>query len=195
MIAILVFTLGLLSAYMLVDSAMGAAINGRNEIIAVNLAREQIELVKNLRDTNWLQNLNFMSTGAQNGTHSNITMEPADNIQDFGSGFYIIENTTGWDNQPSIFLKKLSGFSWTQGTKPNDTELTWIKLCLKDQKTYTHDCSAGEKTLFYSFILIEPLKIDGTSVSKAFRLTSTVLTNQRGYREYVVRTIITDWRR
>ena len=81
MIAILVFTLGMLSAYMLVDSAMGAAINGRNEIIAANLSREQIELFKNMRDTNWLQNLEYLSTGALNITPSaptqkNVELQP-----------------------------------------------------------------------------------------------------------------------
>jgi hypothetical protein len=193
MIAILVFTFGLLSAYMLVDSAMSAAINGRDEIIAANLAREQIELVKNLRDTNWLQNLNFMSTGAQNGAHSNIVMDPPPgSIQDFSSGFYIIENRDGVGSTATIYLKKLNGFSWTQGSRP---DLNEIQLCLKDQK-YVHECLPGtEKTLFYSFIRIEPLKLDSNEVSNAFRLTSAVLTKGRGYREYVVRTIITDWKR
>jgi prepilin-type N-terminal cleavage/methylation domain-containing protein len=194
MVAILIFTFWLLSAYMLVDSAMWAAINGRNEIITANLAREQLELVKNLRDTNWLQNLNFISTGALNATAANqnqrnLDVEPL-NFTEFGSWYYIIENRDWWDNEATIYLKKLDTFSWNQWQKP---DISKIKLCLKNWR-YVHDCASSDATQFYSFIQIEKLNI-GEETNTAFRLTSVVITMQRTYREYVVRTIITDWKR
>jgi hypothetical protein len=44
-----------LSAYLLIYASITSSIKSKNEIVAANLCREQIELIKNLRDTNWLQ--------------------------------------------------------------------------------------------------------------------------------------------
>ena len=101
---------------MLVDTALSAAINGKNEIIAANLAREQIELTKNLRDTNWLQNREYMSTGAlnmtpENPTNLNIALDPI-GMHEITEGYYLIEWRDGGPNGPTIYLKKLSGFDW-----------------------------------------------------------------------------------
>lgn len=55
MVGIVIFTVGFLGAYLLVNSANDASLRSRDKLIGANLMREQIELIKNLRDTNWLQ--------------------------------------------------------------------------------------------------------------------------------------------
>lgn len=54
MVGIVIFTIGFLGAYLLVNSANNVSLRSRDELIGANLMREQIELLKNLRDTNWL---------------------------------------------------------------------------------------------------------------------------------------------
>ncbi len=54
MVAITVFTIGFVSVYLLLGTGITLATQGRDEIIAANLLREQVELVKNLRDSNWI---------------------------------------------------------------------------------------------------------------------------------------------
>jgi len=49
----------LLSAYLLIYSALNSSLKSRNEIIAANLARESIELIKNNRDSNWSKMLKW----------------------------------------------------------------------------------------------------------------------------------------
>lgn len=54
MVAILVFAVGLVGAFVLVNTAISLSVRSKQEIIATNLIREQLELAKNVRDTNWL---------------------------------------------------------------------------------------------------------------------------------------------
>jgi Tfp pilus assembly protein PilV len=53
MIAIFIFTLGISSVFMIISSTSGINSYNKNFIIASNLAREQIELIRNTRDTNY----------------------------------------------------------------------------------------------------------------------------------------------
>lgn len=61
LIAILIFGLGLLSAFVLSSSANSLSLRSKQEIIATNLLREQIEVFKNIRDTNFLALRDFDS--------------------------------------------------------------------------------------------------------------------------------------
>ena len=54
LIAILIFSLGLIAAFTLISTATALSTRSKQEIIATNLLREQIEIVKNIRDTNFL---------------------------------------------------------------------------------------------------------------------------------------------
>ena len=61
LIAILIFGLGLISAFVLSNTANSLSMRSKQEIIATNLLREQLELVKNIRDTNFLALRDFHS--------------------------------------------------------------------------------------------------------------------------------------
>lgn len=54
LIAIVVFALGLVSAYSLLRTATFLSDRSSDEIVGGNLMRERLELVKNVRDSNWL---------------------------------------------------------------------------------------------------------------------------------------------
>ena len=52
--AIAVIGIGLLAACTLVFSNLALSLRDKDEVVAINLAREGLELSKNLRDSNWL---------------------------------------------------------------------------------------------------------------------------------------------
>ena len=54
LIAILIFSLGLIAAFVLTSTATSLSMRSKQEIIATNLLREQLEIAKNIRDTNFL---------------------------------------------------------------------------------------------------------------------------------------------
>ncbi|MCL4427016.1 hypothetical protein M1534_01500 [Patescibacteria group bacterium] len=56
MIAIGLLTIGVVASLLLMSRATGAIVQGTQNLIASNLAAEGIELVRNQRDTNWLNN-------------------------------------------------------------------------------------------------------------------------------------------
>ncbi len=51
-IGMTIFAIGLSGIYALLQSIMGNASYSRHEIVVANLLREEIELIKNIRDTN-----------------------------------------------------------------------------------------------------------------------------------------------
>jgi prepilin-type N-terminal cleavage/methylation domain-containing protein len=61
LVAILIFGLGLISAFVLSNTASSLSMRSKQEIIATNLLREQLELIKNIRDTNFLALRDFHS--------------------------------------------------------------------------------------------------------------------------------------
>lgn len=52
LIGMTIFSIAMTSIYLLLTSTMKSASYSRNEIIVANLLREQMELVRNVRDSN-----------------------------------------------------------------------------------------------------------------------------------------------
>lgn len=59
MVAITVIITSISSSLALVQSSITATTNGGAQVVAANLAREGMEVVRALRDTNWLQSQSF----------------------------------------------------------------------------------------------------------------------------------------
>jgi len=55
MAAIFILTIGIGGAFLLVRQSLSAASVNKNRLIAAYLAQEGIEIVRNIRDTNWLE--------------------------------------------------------------------------------------------------------------------------------------------
>ncbi|MDD2487600.1 MAG: type II secretion system protein [Candidatus Gracilibacteria bacterium] len=186
MIAIVIFTIGFLSAYLLIYSAINSSARSKNEIIASNIAREQIELVKNIRDTNWLKNWDWNDLTEILGTG---------NLGD--STYYVIEN----DYSGAVPIKMAELNPPFDGTKGKVLGNLNVRLCSDSQGRYSHCVSGEVKTNFYSFIKVEPLVTKNTITNSdvpvvgAFRIESVVVNNEKGYNEFKINTIITDWKR
>jgi len=55
--AIFIMTTGIMSVYALIPKAIESSIVNTDKYIAIQLAREGIETVRNIRDTNWIEEL------------------------------------------------------------------------------------------------------------------------------------------
>jgi hypothetical protein len=154
---------------MLVESASNASIRSQDEIIGANIMREQIELLKNLRDTNWIQFRSWDSLHlATSGTET--LFQP--------NNYYTINNN--YTLAKPILVKKLSGISTDKSAIITDisSSSSQIRLCRDNLGRYSHDCTGGnKKTSYASFFQIERLTTKNTStntditVDRAFKVT------------------------
>jgi type II secretory pathway pseudopilin PulG len=83
-VVIFIITLGLLGVLSLAAQSIKISNTNKNELIASQLAQEGLELVRNIRDTNWLTDGNDWVLGSGAGNNSD------DIIQD---GTYTIDNS------------------------------------------------------------------------------------------------------
>lgn len=169
MVGIVVFTLGFLGAYLLVESANSASIRSRDEIIGANIMREQIELLKNLRDTNWIQFRSWNSIEL-----AKLSTEPDETLQP--NVFYTIVNN--FSGEKTHRIEKLTVFSNEKNAiieKFQETNSP-IRLCIDALGRYTHDCTGtNTRTSYASFLQIQPLVTKNTS-------TNTLITVERSYK-------------
>lgn len=191
-----VFAIGLSGIYVLISSVMGNAAYSRHEVVVANLLREQLELVRNVRDTN-LQN--YIPWDSAKFDSSAQTW--------FVSGMYIIEN----DFTASESVINVDGTLASSPVKikkidpiPTDQKQIFEKmqLFLDAQWRYTHTNTASG-TLYASYILVTPIgysdalwyqKIEKDSKSQWYIIDARVIVwAGRGYREYDAKTMITDW--
>lgn len=127
LIAISILIIGILSGFILVTRALYNVSVIQDRLTASFLAQEGIELVRNIRDTNYIKILN------------NQTVNWRDNLQD---GCYIIESNVM--NQENIKLKEINC-----GNAPN--------LKYNDSfNIYTYS-DLGNPTPFYREIKIETI--------------------------------------
>lgn len=195
MVGIVIFTLGFLGAYLLVDSANTVSVRSRDEIIGANVMREQIELLKNLRDTNWIQFRSWDSIElAKSPTEMDRTLH--------SGGYYSIANdfrtgkTVRIDRISS--LNDVSKEAILQEFQKNPSA---VRLCIDSLGRYVHDCSGGNRqTNYASFIRIEPLITQNTRtgspvpVERAYKVRSFFVSFDKGFRLTSMSTVITDWK-
>lgn len=196
MVGIVIFTIGFLGAYLLVNSANNVSLRARDELIGANLMREQIELLKNLRDTNWLGFRTWDSLG--------LAMDPViptPTLED--NTYYTIENN--FDSNKWIKIKKLPAtFNADKTTVLDDIKSipSLTRLCTDSLNRYTHNCTwdGTQKTPFASFFRIEPLTTRNTvtntdiNVGNAHKIVVYFISTDKGYRVHTMSTIITNWK-
>jgi prepilin-type N-terminal cleavage/methylation domain-containing protein len=150
-----VFAIGLTAILGLLHTTIQNSWYSRHEIVVANLLREQIELVKNLRDTNVRNFLPFDAAKIDNGPISPFGTA-------FASGIYIIENnfaqsgiTFGPPIDYPITIKKLDEVAFFAG----DSSFRWeqSRLSLDDRERFTHS-STSTGTAYASYMIVTPLE-------------------------------------
>jgi len=194
-VAIFIFTIWLSSIYLVITSSINLNEYGKNQIIASNLAREWLELVKNLRDSNYsnLHNWNSINPNLswnydletnliQTWTYYKIELDYETIFPDF-----------------SVRLEKINDFQeWKEYIKTNMKD---YELCLNNAKKYTYNCSLwNKKTGIFRYIKFEDLTYKDASwndivVQEAYKVVSKVIWYKKGYHEINLTTILANHKR
>jgi prepilin-type N-terminal cleavage/methylation domain-containing protein len=146
--AIFILTVGIGSALVLISQTLSAASLAKERLIASYLVQEGIEIVRNIRDTNWLKSRTATTTwddGLPNGDwqadylSQNLTTYPsydtsplflnidANNFYSYSSG-----------GSPTIFKRKITISEKTSDSMRVDVEVSW------QERGRTHNFKALE---------------------------------------------------
>lgn len=184
-----IFVVGMTAILALLNSAISSSMRAKNEIIAANVLREQVELVKNIRNSNIRSFANW-STGI---TPNIYTIE-----NDYTSPNVIYTN--GLITASPV---KLSS-STIAPADSIEQKFAQSKLYYDAKGRYTHTVTPLE-TNIASYIIISPLAFtrplwliepkspDG--MNQWYILDARVIVHANDYREYDLKTVITDWQK
>lgn len=122
-----VIVTALVSSLALINSSLVLASNFQDRLIASNLAAEGIEVVRNMRDNNWLQNLawnNGLSDGDYNIAYNSLSLtsysdtplklDSSNGVYDYsaGSDQTIFKRRISITNLSTFEMKIVSTVSW-----------------------------------------------------------------------------------
>lgn len=199
MVGIFIFTMGLISIYALLVASLKVSDYNKNAIIAWNLAREQIEILKNIRDTNY-KTLHIWNQIDPLENFSSTT-ELFTSTETASGSYYTIENDFNvWGSFP-VRVQDISAFFVEGIDNMDDPWMRQYKLCQNISTLIYVTCPSTIpadliETYFYRYLLLEPARYeDDTIIPESFQVTSKVIWYKRWYHEFDIKTLITDWRR
>lgn len=197
LIWIFIFTMWMISVYMLLQSSFNINEDNKNRIVAANLSRESVELVRNIRDSNYV---NIHKFNQINPKYSSA------NSDDYSK----VENLF----QTWVYYKIWNNFNWTQSEFPvkmekiNDFwEWVWkldkmenYRLCLDNENKYSYcDTNFTKKTNFYKYIKFEDVTYSSwwTNITEtdSYTLTSKVVWYSKWFHDVEIKTILTDYKK
>ena len=189
---IFVFSLWITSVYAIILSTLKLNDYNENYIISSNLAREQIELFRNIRDSNYK---NIKPYNLKNPSWSSY--EYSDKFE-YDKKYTIENNYSSTANFP-IKVESIDDF-WEWEWQLNN-KMRHYTLCLDSENRYTHSCPLNnKKTEFYKYISIEKPKYNDTSwseinIENSILIRSKVIWYKKWYHEFELKSIIADWKR
>ena len=207
LVAIFIFSLWLVSVYAVISSTFRLNEYNKNHIIASNLAREQIELLKNIRDVNFKTVHKYNERNPNwNSTNDTLYYRDPDNFFSIWS-YYLIDNDYSSSAIFPIKVSEITNFWEWKG------EVSWwgfwkmqsYRLCLDSENKYLSvdsnwNCPVlSEETKFFKYLKIDELKYNSWwidyDIPNSFKVKSKVIWYIRWYHETEINTIITDWQR
>lgn len=183
---IFIFAIWLVSTYFLIVYTMSLNEYSKNSIVASNLSREWIELIRNVRDTNYVNYYRW----------NKMPWEDVYNLFQTWV-YYKVENDFS-DSLENVKITKINDFSeWEKNLEKMEN----YRLCLDENNIYTYDCSWDNiKTYFYRYVKFDDVKYNSNSwwvvtLNDALKLTSKTIWYSRGYHEVSLDTILTDFQK
>ena len=110
-------------------------------------------------------------------------------------GYYTLENDF---SNPSGHVDISEIIPFVEG-ESQISNMQAYRLCFDPEKNYRY-CgnsvpSNWTELPFYRYLLVEELEENGVVIPNAFLVTSKVIWTIKGYHEFEITTILTDWRR
>ena len=184
MIWIILFTMWIISVYAVIVSTLKMNDYNKNYVIATWLAREQIELIRNIRDSNYKKIQIYNQINPATDNHSNL----------FETGtYYKVENNFSDTADFPIKVEKINVFwEWVDelNWKMNDYKLNY--------SWWIYSYYSWEPTHFYKYIKVDDITYSSWwttyVIDKWFKVTSKVIWYDRWYHEYEVKSLFTDFK-
>jgi Tfp pilus assembly protein PilV len=194
---IFIFSLWIISVFSIIVHTLNLNEYNKNYIIATNLAREQIELVRNIRDSN------YKKIQIYNQINPALNTEPRNVFQTWT--YYKIENDFSSTATFPVKVEKIEDFwEWINELNETSGKMKEYQLCLSENSLYAYCNWWGtveeiDKTYFYKYIKIEELSYNEAWVenilSDAFKVISKVIWYNKWYKEFEITSIFTDFKR
>lgn len=185
---IFIFSLWITGVYAIISSTLRVNDFNKNYIIASNLANEQIELVRNIRDSNYkkIQKYNQIDPSSNN----------YNNLFEYNKKYKIENDYLDTATFPIKVLEITPFEEWVDKL----TSMENYRLCIDSSNRYTYDCttSGNIKTRFYKYISMEKVEYNESwtkIITDAYLIRSKVIWYIRWYHEFEVKSIIADWKR
>jgi Tfp pilus assembly protein PilV len=185
LVGIFIFSLWLVSVYAVLTSTLKLNDYNKNYIIATNLAREQLELVRNIRDSNYKQIKKYNQINPSNSDYNSVFAEWK---------YYKIENDYSSTATFPIAVEDITLWFWEWQAELTG-KMSDYKLYLDTDKRYTFDSVGNQETVFYRYISTHKVEDANGVINNALKVKSKVIWFQRGYHEFEVNTVIADWKR
>lgn len=197
LIGIFIFTMWMLSVYMLLQSSFNMNEDNKNRVVAANLAREGIELVRNIRDSNYKNIHKFNQINPKFSSSDSDDYSSLENIFQTWV-YYKVWNNFNWViSEFPVKIEKINNFwEWISHLDKMEN----YRLCLDTENKYSYcDTNFTKKTIFYRYIKFDDLTYKSGSIdtteSDSYELTSKVLWYAKWLHEVDIKTILTDYKK
>ena len=120
MVALVFLTLGMLPIFSVITSSLNLASRIENNLVAANLAQEGVEVVRAIRDANWMAGNAFnqnLSNGSYTASWDSLTLTPWSTGQDSNlklSSTNVYSHTTGSRTIFSRIIRITNFSNWIQ---------------------------------------------------------------------------------
>lgn len=192
LIWIFIFSLWIVGVYAIISSTLRVNDLNENYIIATNLANEQIELVRNIRDSNY--------TKIKKYNQINPASNEYNNVFEYDKKYKIENNylsTATFPIQVTDITNWFEEWQWNLSS----SSMQSYNLCLDDLNRYTYDCTktSNIKTKFYKYVSFDKVVYNEWWTTKiiedAYLVKSKVIWYINWYHEFEVKAVIADWKR
>ncbi len=195
-LAIGVILVATISATTLIVTTISAGQSSEDKIVAANLAREGVEIVRGIRDSNWIKRaqnvVDGTGAGATTTRWDDTSLPPPSH-----DGYVSLGNATGkcyfavYDINYGWFLTEGSAMPCT--TFPSEARINQVTDAGQTYLTSQSCPSVCSPTKFSRMISIQLVSTD-TNAGDYLDVRSTVIWNNHGDKTYVATERLYDWR-
>jgi len=190
MIAIFIFAMWMASIFMVINASINIDKLNKDQIIASNLAWEQIEIIRNIRDNNYsnFRKWNYIPNNSRDYTKVLESWK-----------YYKIENDYSSEEYPFLINTDWNQDFWTDSKEDfKNNKFDDYNICIKENTNiYSYICNSDDKkTNFYKYIYIDDLKDESwNNIDDTIKIKSKVIWYNKWYHEFEINTILANFNR